>query len=166
MGFILHVPDKGAMNMKIELLPLVDMDGILTQKERKRIIKRLHSALSWVGSRIPKEGVVCGEYVDLREAVIDLISKEELTKDDLECAKFLSDNLLDREADLEDEIIHGKITEEEALALLEEARGLLRAIQELENLEDRGKKLQVKDTLLARVDDEKRWKYFIDKLKK
>jgi hypothetical protein len=154
------------MGMKIELLPLVDMDGILTQEERKRIIQRLHSALSWVGSRIPEEGVVCGQYVDLREAVIDLISKENLSHDDIECAKFLSENLLEREADLEKEIIHGKISEEEALKLLDEARGLLRAIQELENLEDRGKKLQAKDTLLARVDDQKRWKYFIDKLKK
>ncbi len=154
------------MDMKIELLPLVDMDGILTEDERKRIIKRLHSALSWVGSRIPEEGVVCGHYVDLRDAVMDLISKKDLTHDDIECAKFLSDNLLEREADLEKEIIHGEITEEEAIELLDEARGLLRAIQELENLEDRGQKLQAKDTLLARVDDQKRWKYFIDKLKK
>ena len=154
------------MDMKIELLPLVDMDGILTQAERKRIIRRLHSALSWVGSRIPEEGVVCGHYLDLREAVIDLISKEELTKDDIECAKFLAENLSERESDLETEIIHGEISEEEALRLLDEARGLLRAIQELEDLEDRGQKIHAKDTLLARVDDEKRWKYFIDKLKK
>jgi hypothetical protein len=154
------------MDMKIELLPLVNMDGILTQEERKRIIKRLHSALSWVGSRIPKDGQICGEYLNLREAVIDLISKEKLTNEDIQCAKFLAENLSEREADLETEIIQGEITEEEAMKLLDEARGLLRAIRELEDLEDRGQRLQAKDVLLAKVDDEKRWKYFIDKLKK
>lgn len=152
--------------MKIELLPLVDMDGVLTKDERKRIIKRLHSILAWVGSQIPPDQVVYGEPLNIRDAVIKLISKEKLTKDDIECAKYLAKRLSEREFDLEKEIIHGDISEKEALALLDEARGLLRAINELENLKDRNKKIDAKDTLLAKIDDELRWKHFIDKLKK
>jgi beta-phosphoglucomutase-like phosphatase (HAD superfamily) len=155
-----------AMNMKIELLPIVDMDGVLTKDERKRIIKRLHSILAWVGSQIPQDQVICGETLSIRDAVIQLTSKEDFTKEDIECAKFLAQSLSDRELDLEKEIIHGDISEKEALNLLEEARGLLRAINELENLEDRNKKLAARDTLLAAVDDEMRWKHYIDKLKK
>jgi RNA processing factor Prp31 len=154
------------MGMEIELLPLVDMDGILTKDERKRIIKRLHTILSWVGSQIPEKNDICGEHFNLRETVMDLVLKEELTKEDIECAKLLAQDLIKDEKDLEEEIIGGDITEEEALELLKEARGLLRAIRELENLEDRAKKIEAKDTLLNKVDDELRWKHFIDKLKK
>jgi hypothetical protein len=154
------------MDITIELLPLVDMDGVLTEGERKRIIKRLHTILSWVGSQIPEKNVVCGENFNLRETVMDLILKEELTREDLECARLLAKDLLKDEKDLENEIISGDITEEEALELLDEARGLLRAIRELENLEDRRKKIEAKDTLLAKVDDEARWRHYIDKLKK
>jgi beta-phosphoglucomutase-like phosphatase (HAD superfamily) len=154
------------MDMKIELLPLVDMDGVLTKDERERIIKRLHTILAWVGSRIPQDQVICGETLNLREAVIRLISRDSYSKEDIEWANYLAECLTEREQNLEKEIIHGDISEDEALELLEEARGLLRAIDELENLEDRNKRLEAKDTLLAQVDDEMRWKHYIDKLKK
>jgi hypothetical protein len=154
------------MDIEIKLLPLVDMDGILTEAERKRIIKRLHTILSWVGSHIPEKSMVRGEPLNLRKTVLDLALKEKLTKDDLECAKLLAESLYENEKDLEKEIVSGEISEEKALELLDEARGLLRAIKELEDLEDRSQKLDAKDTLLAKVDDEMRWKHFIDKLKK
>ena len=138
------------MDIKIELLPLVDMDGVLSKEERKRIIKRLHSILAWVGSQIPQDQEVCGEQLNLRDTVIKLVSKETLTKEDLDCAKYLAQHLSERESDLENEIISGEITEEEALELLKEARGILRAIEELRNLEDRNKKIDAK---ICKVED-------------
>jgi len=153
------------MNAKFQLLPLVDMDGILTEDERRRIIKRLHSMLSWVGSSVPEREFIQGKTIDLRKMVMELISKARLTKEDLEKASVLAKGIAERERYLEEVIIHGDITEEEALQLLEEARGLLRAMEELRNVQERKKAIETKETLLNKVDDEKRWQRFIGKIK-
>ncbi len=153
------------MGTRFEMLPLVNMDGILSEDERARIIKRLHSMLSWVGSIIPDKEVISGEPVDLRTAISELIRKSELSREDLEKARILAKGISERERDLEGTIVHGDITEEQALELLEEARGLLRAVEELSNIQERGKAIKIKEELLGKVDDEKRWKKFIDKIK-
>jgi hypothetical protein len=153
------------MGHKFEMLPLVDMDGILTEEERGRIIKRLHSMLSWVGSIIPEKEVISGQSVDLRNVISELIRKSELSKEDLKYARILANGISSRERDLEGTIIHGDITEEKALELLEEARGLLRAIEELSNIQDRGKAIKAKEVILSKVDDENRWRKFTDKIK-
>jgi hypothetical protein len=153
------------MGMKYELLPLVDMDGILTEDERRRIIKRLHSLLSWVGSIIPEKEIIQGKEVDLRKIIAELISKPELTREDIEKARILARGIAERERYLEEIIIHGDITEVEALKLLEDARGLLRAMEEMKNIQESGKAIEVKETILSKVDDEKKWKEFLDKLK-
>jgi len=153
------------MGIKYELLPLVDMDGILTEDERRRIIKRLHSLLSWVGSIIPEKEIIQGKEVDLRKIIAELISKPELTREDIEKARILARGIAERERYLEEIIIHGDITEVEALKLLEDARGLLRAMEEMKNIQESGKAIEVKETILSKVDDEKKWKEFLDKLK-
>lgn len=153
------------MNAKFKLLPLVDMDGVLTEDERRRIIKRLHSMLSWVGSSVPEREIIQGKPIDLRKIVMELISKPRLTKEDLEKARVLAKGIAERERYLEEVIIHGDITEDEALQLLEEARGLLRAMEELRNIQERKKAIETKETLMKEVDDEKRWQHFIGKIK-
>ncbi len=153
------------MHKKFEMLPLVDMDGILTEDERRRIIKRLHMMLSWVGSTIPEKEVIQGKSLDLRKIISEFISKPEITKADIQRARLLARGISEREHFLEEVIIHGDISEEEALLLLEEAKGLLRAMEELENIQDRAKAIKAKETILKRVDDEKRWQQFVDKVK-
>ena len=154
------------MVVRFELLPLVDMDGILTEEERRRIIRRLHSMLAWVGSIIPEKEVIYGERIELRKIVLELVSKPKLTREDLKKAKILARGIAEREKDIEEEIIHGDITEEEALSLLEEARGLLRALEDLKALQDKDKAINAKEIIMSRVDDEKRWKKFLDRIKK
>jgi hypothetical protein len=105
------------MGTRFEMLPLVNMDGILSEDERARIIKRLHSMLSWVGSIIPEKEMISGEPVDLRTAISELIRKSELSREDLEKARILAKGISERERDLEGSIVHGDITEEEALQL-------------------------------------------------
>ncbi len=153
------------MGHRFEMLPLVDMDGILTEEERARIIKRLHSMLSWVGSIIPEKEVISGQSVDLRKTISEFLRKPELSKEDLKKARILANGISARERDVEGTIIHSDITEEKALELLEEARGLLRAIEELSNIQERGKAIKVKEDILSKIDDEKRWKKFTEKLK-
>lgn len=153
------------MPRKLQILPLVDMDGVLTEDERRRIIKRLHSLFSWVGSSIPEVEVISGKHMDLRKMVTELITKPELTPEDIEKAWRLARAIAERERYLERVIISGNITEERALELLDEARGLLRAMDELENIRERSKIMEEKNLLMGQVDDEKRWKTFLDRVK-
>ena len=150
---------------RLQILPLVDMDGVLTEDERRRIIKRLHSLFSWVGSSIPEQEVISGKQMDLRKAVSELITKTELTIEDIEKAWRLARAIAERERYLEKVIISGNITEERALELLEEARGLLRAMDELENIGERSQIIEEKAVFMGKVDDEKRWKEFLDRVK-
>lgn len=149
----------------LQILPLVDMDGVLTEDERRRIIKRLHSLFSWVGSSIPEKEYISGKQMDLRRIVSELITKPELTPEDIEKAWTLARAIAERERYLEKVIISGNITEERALELLDEARGLLRAMDELENIRERSKIIEEKDMLMGKVDDEKRWKEFLNRVK-
>jgi hypothetical protein len=41
----------------------------------------------------------------------------------------------------------------------------LRAIEELANIQERGKAIKIKEDLLCKVDDEKRWEKFLHKIK-
>jgi hypothetical protein len=153
------------MPRKLQILPLVDMDGVLTEDERRRIIKRLHSLFSWVGSNIPEHEVISGEHLDLRKVVSELIVKPKLTPEDIEKAWSLAKGIAERERYLEKVIVTGDITEERALELLDEARGLLRAMDELENIRERSKIMEEKEALMGQVDDEKRWKEFLARVK-
>ena len=153
------------MPRKMQILPLVDMDGVLTEDERRRIIKRLHSLFSWVGSSIPEDEVISGKHLDLRKVVSELIVKPVLTPEDIEKAWRLAKGIAERERYLEKVIVRGNISEERALELLDEARGLLRAMDELENIRERSKIMEEKEALMGQVDDEKRWKEFLDRVK-
>ena len=51
------------------------------------------------------------------------------------------------------------------MELLDEARGLLRAMDELEHIRERSKIMEEKSVLMGQVDDEKRWKEFLDRVK-
>ena len=123
------------------------------------------TVLSWVGSSIPEDEVIAGKHLDLRKAVSELITKPELAPQDIEKALRLARAIGKRERYLEKVIISGNITEEQALELLEEARGLLRAMDELENIGERSIIIGKKDVLMGKVDDEKRWKDFLDRMK-
>lgn len=150
---------------RIKFVPLVDHDGVLTEDERGRILARLHSLLSWVGSSIPLEEIIDGEKVDVRETVAEFISKKELTKEDIKKAQSLASLLLSKERDLEERIASGDISEDRALELLEEARGLMRAVQELKNTRNKAEAEANKKILLNKVDDEKRWQKFLEDVK-
>ncbi len=150
---------------RIKFIPLVDHDGVLTEDERRRIIARLHALLSWVGSSIPREEIIDGKKVDVREAVAEFISKKELTSEDLSKAQSLASLLLSKERDLEEKIARGDISEDKALELLEEARGLMRAVQELKNTRNKAEAEVNKEILMKKVDDEKRWQKFLEEVK-
>ncbi len=132
----------------------------LTDEERRRILRRLHSFFGWVGVRIPEELDLDGERVQLRERVDRFVFDDYI--DDEERAEVLEliDKLEKKSAILEEELEVEQMTLEEAEALLRRAIGVMRAIDELKHLEDEEEWEDAHRQLMERVDDAQRWRDF------
>lgn len=149
------------MKGKFKVPPLVNYDGILSKEERKRILARIHSLLYWVGHPIPDEEIIGKKRVRIRDIVFNLVVKDKLTDEDVENAQLLVKELEKKEKSLEAVIAHGNISEEDAIRLLDEACGLLRAIDNLRNIKSLRRAQLEKEMLMRKVEDEKRWRDFI-----
>ncbi len=132
----------------------------LTDEERRRILRRLHSFFGWVGVRIPEELDLDGERVQLRERVDRFVFDDHL--DDEERAEVLDliDKLEQKSEILEEELEVEEMTLEEAEAILRRAIGVLRAIDELKHLDDVDEWEDRHRELMERVDDAQRWRDF------
>jgi hypothetical protein len=153
------------MSKPVDTKPLVDYDGVLDEKERRRILARIDSMFSWVGAAVPREVEVDGERIPLRDTIEELIMKDELDHEGRARITKLLKALKKKEASLKDLIRDGDISEDEAVDIYDEIRGIVRAVSKLrkiksgEDLDD----LDVeKQSLMDKVDDEKRWKKFLD----
>jgi len=144
---------------------IVNWDGILTPDERKRILARLRSALGSVGARIPDKETVGGREIPLRETVFDYLERESLSEHELEAVERLMDGLEDRVRDIEADIEVGDIDEKGAVALMKEVLGLLRALEHLRKLREPRKVGVAKAHIMRRIDDERRWLSFVNKIK-
>ena len=136
----------------------------LTESERNAIISRIHSFLYWVGMFIPEQELVGGRQVNLRDVVYNFISKEKPTPEEVQGARDLANMLEKKARELEKEIKEQDVTRTHAYQLLDEICGLLRAVDELRSA--KGKTAEFKRTsLMAKVNDEKRWLQFVEHLK-
>ena len=153
------------MSKPVDTKPLVDYDGVLDEKERRRILARVDSMFSWVGAAIPKEIEVDGEKIPLRGTIKELIMKDKLDPESRDRISKLLRALHKREESLKDLIREGDITEDQAVDIYDEIKGIVRALSKLRKLEsgeDTGDTDVEKQTLMKKVDDEKRWKKFLD----
>ena len=142
----------------------VNWDGMLEPDERRRILARIHSALGAVGARIPEHIDVGGKRLRLKDAVFSYLDKEMLSAADLEAADTLSAALRERVSRLESSIARDDISEKNAIELMREVLGILRALDHLRKLRaDPEKAGLARDTLMNRVDDERRWLAFLKK---
>ena len=135
---------------------LVDMDGIFSPEERERVLARLNSLFAWVGARIPDLMMVDGESVRVRRLLDDLCNKAELDDEDLRIAGELEEALAGKERELKGRLKDDEISEGEALALLQETRGIIRALLRLRELGKEHRDL-AGAALNKRIQDEKRW---------
>ncbi|MDH7508108.1 MAG: DUF5788 family protein [Methanomassiliicoccales archaeon] len=139
-------------------------DERLTPEERSRILARLHSLLYWVGVLIPDEEVIDDHKIPLRDIVFDFISKEEPTDEEVMGALALAHSLEKKAKGLEEELEVGRLTKSRARELYEEIAGLLRAVDDLRH--SKGQDFEIKArALMSKVDDEKRWLEFIERIK-
>lgn len=132
----------------------------LTGEERQRILVRLHSTFGWVGVRIPEELDLNGERVMLREMVDRFVFDDHLDEEERAQVLALIDKLEEKAEILEDELEGEALTLEEAERILNRAIGVLRAIDELEHLDDPDEWEEAHRELMERVDDAKRWRDF------
>jgi hypothetical protein len=143
----------------------VDGRRLLAKEERDRMIATIHSMVFWVGVLIPEWELVGDKEIELRETVYRLSTKDELTPEDLRRIDDLVALLTERERELERRLAHDPMTVDAAKALLEEIRGLLKAIDDLRSAETDEHASVGKDEVLSRMDDARRWKEFVESIK-
>ena len=144
----------------------VNWDGILEPNERRRILARIHSALGAVGARMPEDIVIGGKRLRLKDAVFAYLDKARLSAEDLEAVDTLSAALRERVGRLESSIAGDDLSEDSAIELMREVLGILRALEHLRKLREDPKKAGLAhDTLMERVDDERRWLAFLKKVR-
>ncbi len=165
----------------MEIKKFVNFDGVLDPDERKKILHRLNSVMFWVGSPVPDEIELDGQVINLRDLIHEYMTTESLTQELVDSANALADRLEDLAKEKEAIIAKSDITEKEAMELMDEAAGILRGVDDLRSLKQRmetqsvtvdnkdsplGTQLEHKrKLLLARVNDQKRWKDFLGKVK-
>lgn len=130
------------------------------------IIRRINSLFYWVGEPIPEIELVGGKKVHLRDLVVSYLERKDLTKQDVSSIKSLIQDLEKREKVYEHLIRHAKLTHGEAKKVVDTLFGIMRAVDELRSIEDNAQKELQKETLMKRVEDEKRWLEFTKRLKK
>lgn len=143
----------------------VDGRRLLTKEERDRMFATIHSMVFWVGVLIPEWELVGDHEVELRETVFRLTTKDHLAPEDLERIDGLVTLLNAREKELERKLAHDPMTVDAAKALLEEIRGLLKAIDDLRSAETDERASVGKEEVLSRMDDARRWKEFVESIK-
>lgn len=138
----------------------------LTDEERYRVLSRLHATLSWVGVRIPEELDLDGERVQLRDLVNRFVFDDFIDDEERVVVLALIDKLEDKAEILEEALEEESLTLEEAEKILRRAIGVLRAIDELEHLEDEDEWEDRRRELMERVDDVDRWREFTKRVYK
>ena len=135
----------------------------MTEEDRQKILGRLHSLLYWLGKFIPEEELLQGESIPLREVVFRFIMKENPSPEEVQGAMDLANVLEAKARELEKQLEVGQLTKGEALEILDEASGLLRAVDELRRARGTSAPLLAK-TIMNRVQDERRWLSFVKQI--
>lgn len=151
-------------NGKIESLPR-DGRQMLSEDERHKMISTIHSMVFWVGVIVPEFEMVGDQEIELRDIVYDLSTKKDLTPEDITRIDNLFAMIKTRERELEHKLAHDPMTLDAAKELMDEIRGLLRAMDDLRFAEIDDHAEVGKEEVLARVKDAQRWKDFVDQIK-
>jgi hypothetical protein len=145
---------------------VVNWDGVLTQDERRRILSRLHDAFGAVGARIPDTIELGGRQLRLADTVFDYLGKDSLTARELDEVAALLGALESKLKEDERRIKDGRLTESGAVDLMKEVLGILRALDHLRSIRGDSKSAgPARESLMKRVDDDRRWLEFVKKVR-
>jgi hypothetical protein len=118
-----------------------------------------------VGNLIPDKEKFDNTEIELRNVIFKLRTKKGITKDDRELARLLSQKIKARKGELENRLRNDRMTLAAAEKLLDEISGLVKAINDLHDVELSDELVDRKSAILNRVDDEKRWQKYLKRLK-
>ena len=138
---------------------------LLTDEERDRFLDRAHSVFSWVGNLIPDKEKFDNTEIELRNVIFKLRTKKGITDDDRELARLLIQKIKVRKGQLENKLKNDKITLAVAKQLLNEISGLVKAINDLHDVELSEELIERKSAIFNRIDDEKRWQKYLKRIK-
>lgn len=138
---------------------------LLTDEERKRILDRAHSVFSWVGNLIPDKEKFDNTEIELRNVIFKLRTKKGITDDDRELARLLIQKIKVRKSELETRLKNDKLTLAAAKRLLDEISGLVKALNDLHDVELSDELIERKTAIFNRIDDEKRWQKYLKRIK-
>ncbi len=145
---------------------VVNWDGVLTQDERRRILARLHDAFGAVGARMPDTVELGGHQLRLADTVFDYLGKDGPSAGELDAVSALCGELESKLKEDERRIREGQLTEYGAVELMREVLGILRALDHLRALREDPKRASVaRESLMKRVDDERRWLEFVKRVR-
>ncbi|NLT37257.1 MAG: hypothetical protein GXX95_03740 [Methanomassiliicoccus sp.] len=136
----------------------------LSREDRDKIVSRIHSLLFWVGEVIPQDIVVGDRKVNLRDIVFDYIVRDSHTEEERREAETLARLLDDKIKEMEREIKHGDVTRAKACGLMNEARSLMRAVDELRSTSEKDDQIKYRE-LMGKVEDAKRWQEFLKEVR-
>ena len=139
--------------------------NLLTDEERQHILSRAHSVFSWVGNLIPDREKFDNTEIELRNVIFKLRTKKGITDDDRELARLLIGKIKERKSELENKLKNDRITLATAKKLLDEISGLVKAINDLHDVETSDDLFERKVAIMSKVDDEKRWQRYLKRLK-
>jgi uncharacterized protein YgfB (UPF0149 family) len=138
---------------------------LLTDEERERILDRAHSVFSWVGNLIPDKEKFGSTEIELRNVIFKLRTKKGITDDDRELARLLIQKIKGRKGELESRLKNDKMTLSAAKKLLDEMSGLVKALNDLHDVELSDELVERKSAIFNRIDDEKRWQKYLKRIK-
>lgn len=137
----------------------------LTQEERSRCKAHLHSLLSWVGVQMPDEVELSSGTMNVRDFVFSLLTKDELTSEEIE----ISHNLLNELEKLrhlhESELESSELSQSEAEQLCTETTELIRAITALKGLDTGKHESKMSERMSNRqIYDKKHWLNYLKQI--
>lgn len=139
--------------------------NLLTDEEREHILSRAHSVFSWVGNLIPDREKFDNTEIELRNVIFKLRTKKGITDDDRDLARLLMVKIKERKSELEHKLRNDRMTLATAKKLLDEISGLVKAINDLHDVETSEDLFDRKTAIMSRIDDEKRWQRYLKRLK-
>ena len=142
-----------------------DARRLLTEEDRQKMMTTIHSMVFWVGVLVPEYEMLDDHMVELRDMVFRLITKEHLSEADRAEIEELIATLKRKEHDLEHKLQHDPMTVQAGKALMEEIRGILKAIDELRYAESEEEADFGAKHVMSKVEDARRWNKFVEQIR-
>jgi len=157
--------DAKLKNIEIPYHVLDYKDKTFTDVERRYLERQLRSMFAYVGCMTPGEVEVNGVVIPLRDIIWTLITKKELSEDEINQARALS-RALERRIRYDRELIKEyELNDEEAEKLYFEACGLIRAVVSLREIEGEGGRDIKEEVRDKKIEDAKRILELVERIR-